>query len=69
MISALGMSIGVGGASIISRALGAKNEERAFFTFGNQTIMTLGLSISVVVLSAFFIDEIIGIWSIETKVD
>jgi len=62
LISALGMSIGVGGASIISRALGAKNEERAFFTFGNQTFMTLGLSISAVILSAFFIDEIIGIW-------
>jgi len=62
LISALGMSIGVGGASIISRALGAKNEERAFNTFGNQTIMTLGLSITVVIISTFFIDEIIGIW-------
>ena len=62
LISALGMSIGVGGASIISRALGAKNEERAFITFGNQTIMTLGLSITVVIISTFFIDEIIGIW-------
>lgn len=62
LISALGMSIGVGGASIISRALGAKNEERAFITFGNQSIMTLGLSITVVIISTFFIDEIIGIW-------
>lgn len=61
-ISALGMSIGVGGASIISRALGAKNEEKAFFTFGNQTMMTLGLSITVVLLSTFFIEDILGIW-------
>lgn len=61
-ISALGMSIGVGGASIISRALGAKNEEKAYLTFGNQTLMTLGLSIFVVLLSTFFIEEILTIW-------
>jgi putative MATE family efflux protein len=61
-ISALGMAIGVGGGSIISRALGANHEEKAFKTFGNQTILTLGLSIIVVIASTFFIDEILGIW-------
>ena len=61
-ISALGMSIGVGGASIISRALGAKNKEKAFQTFGNQTILTLGLSIFVVLISTFFIEDILNIW-------
>lgn len=61
-ISALGMSIGVGGASIISRALGAQNNEKAYRTFGNQTILTLGLSIFVVLMSTFFIEEILNIW-------
>ncbi|MFT5621728.1 MAG: putative MATE family efflux protein, partial [Flavobacteriaceae bacterium] len=61
-ISALGMAIGVGGGSIISRALGAQNKEKAFLTFGNQTILTLGLSIFAVLLSTFFIEEILGLW-------
>src|SRR5210317_2394648 len=40
-IAALGMSIGVGGASIISRALGANNQNKALKTFGNQITLTL----------------------------
>ncbi len=35
-IAALGMSIGIGGSSIISRALGANNYGKALKTFGNQ---------------------------------
>ena len=35
-IAALGMAIGVGGASIISRSLGEKNIVKAEQTFGNQ---------------------------------
>ena len=61
-ISALGMSIGIGGGSIISRALGANEDEKAFRTFGNQTMLTLGLSILVVLASTFFIEEILGLW-------
>jgi len=61
-ISALGMAIGVGGGSIISRALGANNEAKAFKTFGNQTILTVGLSLGVVLLSTFYINEILGIF-------
>jgi putative MATE family efflux protein len=61
-ISALGMSIGVGGGSIISRALGAGENDKAFRTFGNQTMLTLGLSILVVLASTFFIEEILSLW-------
>src|SRR5690625_5077274 len=35
-ISALGMAIGIGAASIISRALGSSDKTRALKTFGNQ---------------------------------
>ena len=35
-IAALGMAIGIGGSSIISRALGENNNEKALKTFGNQ---------------------------------
>jgi putative MATE family efflux protein len=61
-ISALGMSIGIGGGTIISRALGANEDEKAFRTFGNQTMLTLGLSVLVVLASSPFIEEILGLW-------
>ena len=58
-ISALGMSIGVGGASIISRALGANNKERALHTFGNQIALTLLFTITFVCAGLYFIESII----------
>ena len=54
LISSIGMGIGIGGASIISRALGAENSEKAFLTFGNQICLTLILAIIFVVLGIFF---------------
>lgn len=58
-IAALGMSIGIGGASIISRALGASNYEKALKTFGNQITLVLLLTTSIVGLGLFFVDDII----------
>ena len=62
LIGSIGMAIGVGGASIISRALGAKDNEKAHLVFGNQVVLTLGLAASIVLLSSFFIDEILGVF-------
>lgn len=58
-IAALGMSIGIGGSSIISRALGADNDKKARKTFGNQITLTLLLCVSLVVLGLVFINELI----------
>tara|TARA_R110002049_G_scaffold21057_5_gene77545 strand:+ start:11528 stop:12898 length:1371 start_codon:yes stop_codon:yes gene_type:complete len=58
-IAALGMAIGVGGSSIISRALGADNQAKALKTFGNQITLTLVLTISMVVLGLWFVDGIV----------
>lgn len=58
-ISALGMAVGVGGGSIISRSLGANNPQKAFETFGNQTIITIGLSSLVAFISFFFLEDIV----------
>ena len=58
-IAALGMAIGIGGSSIISRALGANNREKALTTFGNQITLTLLFTISFVVPGLFFVDSII----------
>ena len=58
-IAALGMAIGIGGSSIISRALGGDNKEKALKTFGNQITLTLLVTISMVVLGLYFVDSLI----------
>ncbi|MDC6366359.1 MULTISPECIES: MATE family efflux transporter [Flavobacteriaceae] len=58
-IAALGMAIGIGGSSIISRALGSGNKEKALQTFGNQITLTLLVTISMVALGLYFVDELI----------
>lgn len=58
-IAALGMAIGIGGSSIISRALGAKQLDKALDTFGNQITLTFLLTTIFVVLGLYFKDPII----------
>lgn len=61
-IAALGMSIGVGGSSVISRALGSKSKSKALKTFGNQITLTLTLTLTFIAFGLFFIDEIIPVF-------
>ena len=49
-IAALGMAIGIGGGSIISRALGNKNISKANKTFGNQITLTFFVTLTLVFL-------------------
>lgn len=58
-IAALGMSIGIGGASIISRALGADNIDKALKVFGNQLTLTLLVTITFVIFGLWFVDGMI----------
>ncbi len=58
-IGALGMSVGIGGSSIISRALGSNNHEKALKTFGNQLALTLAITIAMAVLGLVYVDSII----------
>ncbi len=58
-ISSLGMAIGVGGGSVLSRALGAKKKEKALHTFGNQIMMTFLLSSFFGLLGFFFNEEML----------
>ena len=62
LISSIGMAIGVGGSSVLSRSLGGKNNEKALHTFGNQALMTITLAVFFVLLGSFFTDEIINIF-------
>lgn len=59
LISSIGMGIGLGGSSIISRALGAKNLDKASLTFGNQISMTLVLSVFFVTVGTFFYTDLL----------
>nr|BFF41015.1 MATE family efflux transporter [Tenacibaculum mesophilum] len=54
LISSIGMGVGIGGSSIISRALGANKEDKAFEVFGNQISLTIVLSVLFVLLGTFF---------------
>ena len=58
-IAALGMAIGIGGSSMISRALGAGHKERALKTFGNQISLTLLLTTVMVILGLVYINDLI----------
>ena len=61
-IGALGMAIGIGGGSIISRALGKGNAEKARETFGNQLTLTLLLCLSFVLGGLYFSDSLIPLF-------
>ena len=58
-IAALGMAIGIGGSSIISRALGANDYEKALKTFGNQITLTILVTVVMVSLGLFYVDSLI----------
>ena len=58
-IAALGMAIGIGGSSIISRALGSGDRQKALNTFGNQISLTLMVTVTMVVLGLYFVDQLI----------
>ena len=59
LIASFGMAVGIGGASIISRVLGANNTEKAFQTFGNQATLTVLIATSIVILGSFFQEQIL----------
>jgi putative MATE family efflux protein len=56
------MAIGVGGASIISRALGAKDPEKAKSTFGNQLVLTFAISVILMVIGMFFSTQVLTLF-------
>jgi Na+-driven multidrug efflux pump len=58
-IAALGMAIGIGGSSIISRALGADNMPKALKTFGNQITLTFLFTVSFAIFGLYFVDTLI----------
>lgn len=58
-ISSLGMAIGVGGSSVLSRALGKKNQDKAINVFAHQIMLTFGLCSLLVIAGIIFEEEIL----------
>ncbi len=53
LISSIGMAIGIGGSSVVSRALGKGNRKKAEDTFGVMACMTILLAVTIVILGSF----------------
>ncbi len=60
LISSFGMAVGIGGASVLSRALGEEDEGKAFKTFGNQIVLTLILATTFMLVGFLFEDQILS---------
>ena len=58
-IGAIGLAVGIGGSSVLSRALGAGNEDKALRVFGNQVTLTFLTSGLLAVLGLVFQDTLI----------
>ncbi|MGB0838864.1 MAG: MATE family efflux transporter [Chitinophagales bacterium] len=62
LISAIGMAVGVGGASIISRALGANDRPQALLTFGNMISLTLVMSFLIIGISVLYSEPLLRLF-------
>ena len=59
LVASLGVAIGVGGSSVLSRAYGADDNELAHSAFAHQIMLTLGLTLLLVVVGLLFPDEVL----------
>ena len=53
LFSSIGMSIGIGGGSIVSRALGSNDNPKAQLAFNNQISLTIFLAILAIIIGVF----------------
>ena len=61
-ISAIGMAVGVGGASVISRAFGSGDNEKAYLAFGNQTLLVFSVAFTTIIVGVFFQDALLTLF-------
>jgi len=61
-ISAIGMAVGIGGASIISRALGKNSTYRASRVLGNQILLVLTVTLPMVMFGILMVDTLIPLF-------
>ncbi len=68
LIASIGMALGVGGSSVISRALGDKNEGKANNTFGNLISLTIVLSVITVFGGYVFEPQILRVFGAQGEI-
>ncbi len=62
LIGAVGMSIGIGAASLISRSLGEGNRGKAYHAFGNSIVLTVSLGLLFSVIGGVCMDEVLALF-------
>lgn len=68
LITAVGMSLGVGGASLISRYLGANEKDKANSVFGNLLILTLSITLFFTVVGYIFPDFVLNLFGAKGEI-
>ena len=63
-IAAIGMAIGIGGGSMISRSMGEINVKKAKHTFGNQITLTLFVTFTLSFLGLIFLKSLIPLFGL-----
>ena len=58
-IAAIGLAVGIGGSSVLSRALGSGDDDKALRVFGNQITLTFLISGLLAALGLIFQDTLI----------
>lgn len=62
IIMAFAQTIGIGGASIISRRKGEGNEEGEAYTFGNMVLLSLMISFTILIIGLFLMVPILKLF-------
>ncbi len=62
IIMAFGIMLGTGGSSIISRALGARENKKAEKVLGNVFSLSLILSVLIAVLCLYYLDPLLKVF-------
>ena len=68
LIASLGLAIGSGGSSVLSRALGSDDANKARKTFAHQIMLTFLLSSVLVVIGLLFTDELLTLFGAKGKI-
>ncbi|MDN5341425.1 MATE family efflux transporter [Oceanotoga sp. DSM 15011] len=62
VVMAFGQMIGIGGASIISRSLGAKDKDKAELTFGNMVSTGIAMGLIITIFGSLFLDQLLSLF-------
>jgi putative MATE family efflux protein len=68
LISSFGMAVGIGGASVLARALGEKNPDKAQKTFSNQILLTLIFVLFFVFIGYLFQDSLLTLFGANAEI-